>query len=193
MQNKLCVHILTLPHRQEDRLNDAIKELQQQGVSNYEVCYGIIETLPFKGIARAYKKIIKSAKDKGLPMCCIMEDDCRFSDIGAVDYFIENIPESFDIYLGSIYWGDINEDNTVKDFSGFTFCIIHSRFYDTFLSTNEENNIDRNMKPHCGKYIVCNPYICEQIDGYSDNAKLVTKYHDTYMVGKKFFKQPICP
>lgn len=189
------INVISLPHR-IDRKIHIVSEFKQQGITNYEFWNGIVASPPFVGIQRAHKQIVKDAKNKGLDMCCICEDDIKFSDIGSWKYFIENIPKKFDLYLSSIYWGEIDEYNIVKDFSSLTLYIIHSGYYDTFLNTPEIGHLDRSQcirippenipQPH-GKFIVCNPFISYQIEGFSDNVQHETDYFNTYMKGRRFF------
>ena len=185
MQSNNIVHVLNLPHR-TDRLESFKQQAKEQGFE-YHRWDGIVHAQPFTGIAKAYKHIIKYAKENKLPYIIIAEDDCIFSAPKAFDYFISQIPADYDIFLSSIYWGEIDENNVVKDFSGFTLSIFNERFYDKFLSTFEQNHIDRQMKIHEGTYKVCSPFVAYQQYGYSDNSGKVTDYNKTYLYGRKFF------
>lgn len=178
------VHVINLKHR-PDRLEHFKQQAKEQGFE-YKVWPGIIHELPFTGIAKAFKQVVQYAKDNNLDRVIIAEDDVCFSCHGAFNYFIENTPDDFDLYLSSVYAGDLTKENTVTWFSGFTLCIIHSRFYDKFLATPENNHIDRQMKIHEGIYKVCSPFIAKQIDGYSDNSHQVTNYNKKYLADKKF-------
>lgn len=74
------------------------------------------------------------------------------------------------MYLGGIYYGRIKDDNSVSDFAGTMLYKIHQKFYDTFLSINEEIDIDRALAGK-GRFIVCNPFVAIQHEGFSDNKK----------------------
>lgn len=188
--DKPIVHVINLPYR-TDRL-EAFKRQATQQDFEYRRWDGIVHQLPFTGIAQAYKRIIQYAKDEGLEMIAIAEDDICFSSLGSYDYFISQIPKDrFDLFLGSIYWGTIKEDNTVDEFSGFTLTVFHNSFYDKFLSTPEQNHIDRQMKIHEGIYKVCMPFVAYQKDGYSDNAQQNTKYNQKYLLGREFYTATI--
>lgn len=186
LPNDICVNLLNLPHR-KDRLESALNQFKEQGIDNYKICEGVIHNLPFTAIAKAYKRIIQSAKDNGDKLCCICEDDIIFSCKDSWKYFIDNIPDYYDIYLSSVYWGDILPDNILKEFSGFTLSIFHEMFYDKFLFTPENNHIDRQMKIHEGVYKVVQPFVAYQQDGFSDNAGKNTNYNEIYLKGVKFY------
>lgn len=147
------------------------KELASQNVSDYTIWNGIVDdVISCTGISRAHKQIVRYAKDSGLPRVLIAEDDLHFSAAGAFEYFIKSIPLEFDIYLGGISWGQIKDDNTVNDFSGTVFCVVHERFYDHFLSTREDKDLDRSLSGG-GKFIVCQPMVVTQHSGFSDHHK----------------------
>lgn len=181
------IHVLNLKHR-TDRRDHVIKEFKKHGITDYQFWTPISHETAFVSISKSHKMIVEYAKRDGLNYIVVAEDDIEFADEGAWKYFIDNIPEDFDLYLSSIYWGDIKPDNTVEDFSSLTLYIIHSRYYDTFLETTEMGHIDRSQKGR-GKFVVCNPFVSFQIDGYSDNVKHDTSdYFQKYMKGRKFYQ-----
>jgi hypothetical protein len=119
-----------------------------------------------------------------LPEVCIMEDDCFFFASGAWEYYLSKKPEDFDIYLGNVFHG-LNEDNTTDDWCGMTLYVIRQRFYPTFLNLPDMNHIDRSLAGK-GKYIVCDPMVCSQRAGFSDN-KLHWDSYERYLEGKRLF------
>lgn len=181
----MTLNCLNLVHR-TDRRDNAIKEFQKQNIIDYQFWTPIPHETAFISISKSHKMIVQDAKNKGLSMCAVCEDDIEFADEGAWQYFIDNIPNDFDLYLASIYWGEIKPDKTVDDFSAMTLYIIHSRYYDTFLSTPEIGHIDRSQKER-GKFVVCDLFTAFQIEGYSDNVKRETNYFQQYLHGRKFF------
>jgi hypothetical protein len=138
-----------------------------------------------RGISRAHKQIVEYAQRNNLQEVLIAEDDLCFTGRGAFDFFLDNKPTDFDIYLGSIYHGDIRKDNSVIDFSGLTMYIINQRFYDTFLSIREDKHLDRALRDK-GRYIVCNPFVAIQFNGYSDNMKQFWNYDGCFKDRKLF-------
>lgn len=141
----------------------------------------------FAGINLSFKKIVRWAKEQGLKMVTIAEDDCVFSAPGAWKYYLDQMPETFDIYSGGIYSGQIEGNRIMNGFSGITLVTIHSQFFDFFLSLNENDHIDRAMGNFCFEkmYILCQPFVCFQLHGYSDNTRSNTTHKD-YLDGKLF-------
>ncbi len=170
---------LNFPHR-EIREQSFLKQIEEQNITDYKVWDGIYEKHdPKKGICMSHKKIIRDAKENNLPCCLIMEDDCVFSSPGAFDYFLSQVPEDYDLFMGIIYHGEIQENRVVNGFSGgVTFYLVHERFYDTLLDVADSSHIDRELGNLCFKYkyIVCQPYIVWQRDGYSENMRRQMSY-----------------
>ena len=110
----------------------------------YGVWDGIIDkALPWRGISKAHKQIVQHAKDNGLSCCFIAEDDFKLGP-GGWKVFTESMPDEFDIYLAGVSGGHVNEETKdVATWSGMFLYCVHHRFYDAFLSANEEENIDR--------------------------------------------------
>jgi len=181
----MLLNIIHLKHRNDRRIL-LDKELEEQNISEYKIWDGIIDPLiAARGISQAHKQIVYHAKEQRLSEVLICEDDVHFTAVGAFDFFIKNKPDDFDIYLGSISDGIIKKDNSVDDFTGTTIYIIKEAFYEIFLSLSENLNIDRALTNR-GKFIVCNPFIAIQHNGFSDNTK---RYYDhqEYLNGRRLF------
>jgi len=168
------INIINLKKR-TDRHESVIRQMNMEKAP-YKIWEGI-ETTPAKiGISRSHKKIIQWAKDNALSFVVIAEDDLQFTGTGAYRYFIENMPIDFDLYLGGYYGGLPDEYNVMKKFNGTTLFICHSRYYDTFLSVNENINLDNALSMTEGKFVVCPKFVCKQAPGYSDNLKKEMNY-----------------
>lgn len=173
----MFLNIIHLENR-ADRLKLLKKELNDEYISEYKIWNGIIDPIiTARGISLAHKQIVEYAKKEKLSEILICEDDIHFTAKGAFRFFVNNKPSDFDIYLGSIYEGTIKEDNSVDDFSGMTIYIINERFYDIFLALPENLNIDRALI-NKGKFIVCNPFIAIQHNGFSDNMNRFCNYDE---------------
>jgi GR25 family glycosyltransferase involved in LPS biosynthesis len=180
------LQIIHLKER-KDRAQLLEQQLLEQHITNYKIWKGIEDhENPKRGIAKAHKQIIKWASDQNLPSILIAEDDIKFTAKKAFEYFIKNEPNDFDLYLGGITHGKINTDNSVTDFAGTHFYKIYQKFYNTFLSLPEDKDIDRALA-HKGKFIVCNPFIVIQQNGFSDNQRKYQNY-ELYIRDRQLFK-----
>lgn len=180
------VHTINLDKR-EDRLLSISKQAKQQGFA-LKIWRGEEGDVPFKNINKSFRKIVQYAKDNGDHYAIIMEDDCVFHSFQSFDYFIKNMPVDFDLYLGMIYSGTVDENHRILNgYSGNTLLCVHSRFYDEFLSAPADVHYDRWCGLHAFKrlYYVCHPYVCRQMNGYSDNRRQEGVY-DIYLEGKEF-------
>jgi hypothetical protein len=173
------LHIITLPARKY--LLE--KEIARMGI---DAVYWPAIILPnvTTAISRSHKQIVRFAKENNLGDITIAEDDIIFTALSGWKYFLENKPQDFDLYIGGHYSGNHYPDNTVKDFTGLTLYTISSIFYETFLKANELWNIDTCLWGK-GKYVVCNPEVAKQRNGYSFNRHAVVN-DDHYLKGRKF-------
>ncbi len=162
--------------RRFDRLVHLKHELNAQKIADVQFWKGIeIADNPSRGISLAHQQIVFDAKQKKLESVVIVEDDVKFLGLGAFDYFIKETPHNYDLYLGGIMYGAINDENIVKDFAGLTLYRVHSKFYNIFLEASEDGDIDRNLM-NKGRFVVCNPMIVSQYEGLSDNSKVYRNY-----------------
>lgn len=175
LQKSEIINIIHMPDR-ADRMEILLVELKNQKINNFNLWDGVHDQESIiKGINKAHKQIVQYAKDEGLKEVIIAEDDIKFLGEGAYDYFIENKPQDFDIYLAGIFLGIINDDNIVKEFTGMTLYIVAERFYDIFLNSDNDKHIDHALS-NKGLYKVCNPFVAIQHNGVSDNQKCYCNY-----------------
>lgn len=163
------------------------RQVQEQGIQA-KYCPGVIDlNMPFKGVHQAHRNIIFNAKHRGLPMVAIAEDDIVFTAPGAYDYFIQNIPEDFDLYLGGITQGHIDPNGQTRIFTGMFLYICHERFYDTVLNLNIQTHIDAEISTRTkGVFKVCDPFVCTHADGYSEQKRTNVSYSH-YFNGRNLF------
>lgn len=185
----MIVNIINLEKR-KDRLLQFTQQAKEQGFEFRRWEGIVIEQMPFAGISRVHKQIVQDAKERGLDRVVIAEDDCVFSAPGAWQYYLDNEPESFDFYFGSVYKSRIENGRIVFGLSGLTLYTVHCRFYDDFLSMKEMNHLDRELGRFAlqYEYRVCEPMVCFQSDGYSDNRKQFETYGHL-LEGNKLFGQ----
>jgi hypothetical protein len=183
------VHTINLSKR-EDRLLSIAKQAKQNGFA-IKIWEGIEDEkkLIQTNVGNAHKQIVRFAKENNLPYIIICEDDIVFVDYGAFDYYISQMPEDYDLYLGMIYNGEIKNNKILNGFSGLTLYTIHNRFYDYFLSASEGDHLDRWLgnTAYLNKYIVCDKFVCKQSNGYSDRRREKCNY-DVYYLDMTFYK-----
>ena len=172
-----------------ERIPRLIKELEAQGITDYELWDGIFErsNKVKENINAAHRQIVEYADVAGWEECCIAEDDVKFCDEGAWDFFLKNKPKDFDIYLAGIYTGEIKEDNTTDYFCGFHLYIVNQRFYKKYLSVDKHDHIDRGLKG-MGKFVVCQPFAAIQYEGFSANTGKDEVY-EQLLQGRQLFKK----
>lgn len=178
------VHCIHDPARTDRR----IKLQKEIEVQEMDVVYWPAIKDPvmgFRGICRAHKQIVRWAALKGRSEILIMEDDCYFFAPGAFAFFLSQKPAEYDLYLGNVFSG-LEGGNRARDFRGMTLYYIHSRFYREFLGLPEENHIDGALAGR-GEYFVCNPMVCSQTGGYSDNKKAQVDSYDHYLANYNLF------
>lgn len=158
-----------------ERMPRLMKELETQGITDYEFWPGIYVPSIKKSINLAHKQIVEYAKIAEWDEVCVGEDDLKFSSPGAWNYFLKNKPCDFDMYLGGIFLGIPDENNVVKAFTGMSCYVVAKRFFDTFLSVPDEDHIDRSLDG-LGRYVVCNPFVVTQYDGWSANTGKMETY-----------------
>lgn len=175
-------------HTAED-YSRLIGEFTEQGISNYKFWDAIV--LPdsvVKSINLSHKMIVQWAKDNNLPFVIIGEQDLYFTAQGAWDYYIKNMPNQYDIYLGATYLIDSQylwkePLIKVKEWVGSHLISISERYYETFLSVPDDQHIDTIHKG-MGDFYVCFPFVGLQRSGFSVNNKCVVDYNP--IIEKKF-------
>lgn len=181
----MSLNIIHLETR-SDRWSLLIKEIQKQGITDYKISPGIRTPQPRTGISLSHKQIVAFAQASGQPKVVIAEDDLKFTARNSYQYFLDHIPADFDLYLGGIMYGAIKPDKTVTRFAGLTLYIVHQRFYEILLQLPNDKHLDQALE-NKGKYVVCEPMIITQYDGYSDNHKKRMEY-DYYQRHYSFLK-----
>jgi len=162
--------------KRKQRLSKLMEELDRQGITDFEFWDAIYLNSVKAGINAAHKQIVEYAKLAEWNEVCIAEDDLQFTNGKSWEYFLAHKPKDFDIYLSMIYLGQPDENNEVKEFTGMTMYVVHSRFYDTFLSVDPSEHIDRALSEIGGKYVVCSPFVAKQYNGFSSNTGKMENY-----------------
>ena len=183
----LTLHII---HNSDDirRLYQLEIELTVQGIDNYFLWDAIYdERGTFQGINKAHKQIVRWAKENELPFVTIAEDDLHFFDVGAYKYYLKHEPTIYDLYLGGIFLGELDEESRTKNFTGLTLYRIAKQYYDTFLEADENQHLDIALCQKGGLFKVCNPFVVKQHNGYSTNEKRYMNY-DFMFANRNIYK-----
>lgn len=172
--------------QREERLLILMRELQTQGLE-YELWDGIYLPHSVKAsINASHKQIVEYARLAEWDEVAIAEDDIKFTHPNSWEFFLNQKPKDFDLYLSMIYSGDIDQNNQVRKFTGMTMYVVGSRFYDTFLSVPDDDHIDQLLSRTEGRFIVCNPFVAVQYDGFSSNTGK-NEVYDTLLHGRNIY------
>lgn len=167
---------LNIINGRSERYDHVISQIKSQAI-NGVIWEGIIKPSVKESINLAHKEIVKYAQLAEWEHVAIAEDDIVFTKPYSYDYFINKMPDNFDMYLGMVYLGEPNESGIVKDFTGMTLYIVARKFYETFLSVPDDDHIDR-LLGGLGIYKVCQPFVCKQLNGYSSNTGKMENYDE---------------
>ncbi len=162
-------------HRAE-RLPLLMQELERQEITNYKLWDAVFLPSVKASINAAHKQIVEYAKIAEFDSVIIAEDDFEATHSNSFKFFLENEPAQYDIYLSSVFLGDLDENNLVKRFTGLTLYKVSHRYYDKFLSADPSEHLDHALSDIGGRFAVCNPFTFIQRDGISGN----TGKHETY-------------
>lgn len=173
------------------RVEKMKKEMARQGIEDYKLWPSVtVKDKPARtGISRAHKQIVTWACDEELEEVCIFEDDVWFPSEDGFRYFVQNKPETYDLYLGGLSRGNIDDNKVTKRYSGQFCYFIHERYYDTFLRTDDKLDIDGGQSNR-GLFKVCYPFAAFCYPGWSENCRGVMDYshlligRDIYGIGR---------
>jgi hypothetical protein len=174
------------PHR-EEREKSVIGQMEMEGCK-YRFWPGIVEKERRFGINKAHRQIVQWAKDTNQKSVVIAEDDLLWYGKGAWKYYLDQMPEDYDIYLSSYYSGKANENNIIQSFSGLTLYSVHSRYFDKYLSIPEHMHIDTGISLIGGKIVVCDRFVTHQMKSFSEQRGRIADDSRRH-VGKPIFGQ----
>ena len=150
-----------------------LAEMERQRITDYRICNPILDNSIVTSINISQKQIVAEAKDLGHNECYIMEQDVWFPAEDGWQYFLNNKPKEFDIYIGGSYLVDnridyISPVTKVNEWVGNHCIIIHEKYYDTFLDTDENLHIDTAQAGR-GDFYLCYPMAALQRPSKSAN------------------------
>lgn len=170
-----------------ERIPLLMEEIERQEVTNYKFWDAVYNRNSIKaGISEAHRQIVAYAKLAEFPDVLIAEDDFVGSHEDSFRFFLHNRPKQYDMYLSSVFLGDLDENNMVKEFTGLTMYFVNQRYYDKFLSVNPNEHIDHELSRIGGIFYVCNPFAFWQRNGWSSNTGKDEDYSQLAS-GRNFF------
>jgi hypothetical protein len=160
--------------RRPEKYDPLMETLKRQGIVDYKIWPALIYGTVIESINASHKMIVREAQERGLEMCCVWEDDCMIPASDGWSRFLEMLPPfPFDMYLAGTYGLDHPITCKIDKINGLQAYIIHSRFYDTFLSSPPDQHIDVSLDLK-GVYYVEYPFIALQRKGWSSNSKNIS-------------------
>lgn len=171
-----------------DRLEILLTELKSQDLGETILMPAVTNTMSsVKNISIAHKSCVRVAQKLKLERIIILEDDVKFlckKSFLRFTELAEQLPPDWDVFLSGVYDGVLQDHSEnirkITRFSGLHCYMVHERYYDTFLSANEDVNLDKWMStPGWGSSnaYLAYPMLAMQHDGFSDNVKKVTDYN----------------
>lgn len=169
----MIIPTLLYDDRNSELFKIVVDEMHRQGIEQYKFQSPIICNSIVKSINISQKAIVQKAKERGDKECCILEDDIWFPADDGWQYFLKNKPEDYDIYIGGSYLQDnrieyISPVTKVSEYVGNHCIIIHEKYYDKFLSVDDNLHIDTAQKG-LGDFYLCYPMPALQRAGKSAN------------------------
>jgi hypothetical protein len=171
---------LNIINARSERREHLLSELKAQNIADYELWDGANLPSVKASINAAHKQIVRYAQLAGWDEVCIAEDDIVFSNGKSLEYFLEQKPPDFDIYLSMVFLGEIYDGNRVRDWTGLTLYIVNHKFYEKLLSVPDDAHIDRELSKLGGDFLVCTPFVAKQKDGLSSNTGKFETYGQLY-------------
>jgi hypothetical protein len=159
--------------RRSEKYDALINELFIQNI-DYQLWMPVEAKTVVESINASHKAIVAWAKKHELDMVAIGEDDIWFPAKDGWQYFLKNMPSEFDIYAASTYTDDLHNKNIL---CGFHCYIVHSKFYDKFLSVKDNGHIDTEIHNLGGDFKVCRPFAALQRKGFSANNQMIADYN----------------
>lgn len=180
-------------HNSQDKLraeNIKTQFASQEGNWQYEIVEAVMDyDMPRRGISKSHKKCVQMAKDQKLDSITIAEDDLKLLSPWSLNLYQNSFDgpiKDWDLVFGGIYSGDVIENNdslwvkVINKVSGLHLYTVNNKFYDKFLSADENYNIDYFLSEELKAKMYCiYPFVAIQNDGYSYNVKEITKYNET--------------
>lgn len=126
-----------------------MRQLENQGITNYVLHDAVMLKNPTEGVAQAHKNVVLANYNQEETI--IFEDDVVFTKPDSWEKYLEwkkELPENWSVYLGGYYRAsktiDISDNLHLlrNAFNGMHCYTIRKSFYDKFLSCPKDRHID---------------------------------------------------
>lgn len=181
-------------YRRKDRAVLFRREIERQNILSYAIHNAVVGCdKKHICIAQSHKSVVQFAKDNQLERVIIAEDDFYFPAENGYKYFLNSIPQKYNLHLGGMYVGKyiVNQympHNPVQvlKWSGLHLYVVHHSFYDFFLQAdtvayNIELALSLIAQQNGVAVTCCYPYAAVQAETPSDNiAGRIYKIRDYF-------------
>ena len=168
-----CLNVI-YDNRHSEDYGRLLGEFIQQGITKFMFWEAkVFSDSVVRSISASHKMVVQWAKDNNMESVTIGEQDLMFTDKDAWEYYLKQMPNEFDIYLGCTYIPPISNSKLC----GFHLYTVHKNYYDKFLSVDENKHIDTAVSDLGGDFKFCYPFPALQRSGYSANNKAVVDYN----------------
>lgn len=187
--NDTPIFVINLDRRPE-RMEKT--KLQMNKFNNNYIRFSAVDTGNTIGCAKSYFQLLQ--ENSHLNQIMIVQDDISLFDYSKEvwDENINSVPADWDIILGGVHFGNIEEcinPNVIKlnDFSGLQMALIKPSILPLAKQWNEKGGFDRFLgklatEKKLNIYCIL-PFCSIQSDGYSDLRRSNTK---DYILFKKY-------
>lgn len=152
--------------RRSEKYPLLLEQLIEQGITSYELYPAIIDKRTVvESINAGHKALVRMAKENKMPFIAIGEDDLMFTAPDAWQYFLNNMPKDFSVYVAATYIVPVSNNKLV----GFHCYVVNSSFYDQFLSVPDNEHIDTAICNLNSNHKICYPFAALQRPGFSAN------------------------
>lgn len=176
----MIVHVI-YDERRLEKWEPLMQEFKRQGIKEFTVWKPEVRKTAVESINATHKAIVRWAKENKVKELAIAEDDLMFCGDDGWQYFLNNKPDNFDVYISGSYLIDAPEKwepplVKVSCWVGNHLIIVHEKYYDRFLSVPDNYHID-TAQGGFGDFYLCFPFAALQRPGFSANSMTQVNYN----------------
>lgn len=176
----MIIHVI-YDERRMEKWEPLMNEFEKHRIKNFVIWRPEERKTVVESINATHKAIVRYAKESGLDEVIIAEDDLMLLGEDGWQYFLNNKPDRFDVYISGTYLIDAPENwkpplIKVKEWVGNHLIVVHSKYFDRFLSVPDHYHIDM-AQSGLGDFFVCYPMAALQRPGFSANSMTQVNYN----------------